>query len=1128
MTSQALGHRPGGIPARVATSEDHQYFRGIFLGYDSRGFDPDSDASVLGLIRQHKDHDNPNRKMWPLYGYHWTSNRQMAVKFSLDPSHGQYRYERLGNKTIYGAVIEAHSAVAPAPSAISEYGEQEIRFPHRDAVTKVMLHLYRLDPSDQIRSHREGVLVRSFEIPEPHWREAIKKVADSRVGIPLTNVSRVEGLESERYNSECYNATVVSGAPLVYRGVGDVRELELARSVGYWTAEQGGVSNRVKEGDTQFTTDFEQAKTWASPYSNEDRHGIVVEADISGMPVRFMGFPKIWFHQPPNINRSRTVMYPNTAAGIGVVGHIPLSRIKRLWVMKGGYQYEFSSWGDYWKGNEKSRKLAAAWNPVTDPDWDEVPTPANSVFRYRRKTTENGLYPEVCKARGSSAGTWYSGSAYDAATGLSHRQNGHPASEWRWPEALAAALQACQGGKIAMQARASRHLPGGIPVTVKQADANTSGVMVALIPDEAASQALIEASNATEEIEEQHITLLYLGSTEEAGGDVGREKLHRAVYDFAINSGHDVLSGTANGWGVFNNDDEHVLVALWDIPDIAEFRAALKASCSTHGVPLRKENHGFTPHSTMRYENEPVDTLPDPVEPQPTSIFTHVVIAWGDEDWVSVALGSLDRTADFDEGKHPRGQPGNAGEFSKTPGGAPKITEPAPTKSTAPDEVIPEAPKKKKGFEDVINPKVRPKMIENGDVFNNFLPAGKFDLGDPRNNPEFEEKEAHKSELSDKYSAPDPDARNKKIGGNTQDLHDHNKDPESDANDWYDKDRHDLHNKILDEIMERAKKIPHDGKCLILAGPSGAGKTTFLKNYGDQLGVEGGDKPTNYITINPDDFKDLLPVDDDRYPGLNENEMAGIKHEESSYLAQRAAERLMATGVNVIMDITMSSAAKAQKKYVTGHEDKYTYQTALIDGDMKNSLNNAGNRWKQTDKQTGKRKWDGRFVPMSLVMSQKATEKGYRSVNAQEFVKFAATVHCKRTVVFDPYDDSTGLQDVKQAIHEAIRQGGITTGMLVVIGGTMKTTEITQKIKDNRSGKISDDALVKYLSSEVKYQPGAVNPYDSGTPEWWKWSEDGKPYVPGSFAEVDLARDNGLLDSELYEKVLEVFYSRQT
>jgi len=91
---------------------------------------------------------------------------------------------------------------------------------------------------------------------------------------------------------------------------------------------------------------------------------------------------------------------------------------------------------------------------------------------------------------------------------------------------------------------------------------------------------------------------------------------------------------------------------------------------------------------------------------------------------------------------------------------------------------------------------------------------------------------------------------------------------------------------------------------------------------------------------------------------------------------------------------------------------------------------------------------------------------------------------------------------------------------------TDEGTEISAKIKDHRSGKITDDDLVKYLTDEVKYKPGAVNPHKPDTGEWWTWSQEGPPYVPGSFAEVDLARDKGLLAPEVYNQVMAVFYRR--
>jgi hypothetical protein len=91
---------------------------------------------------------------------------------------------------------------------------------------------------------------------------------------------------------------------------------------------------------------------------------------------------------------------------------------------------------------------------------------------------------------------------------------------------------------------------------------------------------------------------------------------------------------------------------------------------------------------------------------------------------------------------------------------------------------------------------------------------------------------------------------------------------------------------------------------------------------------------------------------------------------------------------------------------------------------------------------------------------------------------------------------------------------------------TPETTEITAKIKANNNGKITDDELVEYLTNGVKYKPGAFNPYEAGTPEWFQWSEGGKPYTPGSFEEVTRARDTHLLSPAVYKRVLAVFYAR--
>ena len=93
---------------------------------------------------------------------------------------------------------------------------------------------------------------------------------------------------------------------------------------------------------------------------------------------------------------------------------------------------------------------------------------------------------------------------------------------------------------------------------------------------------------------------------------------------------------------------------------------------------------------------------------------------------------------------------------------------------------------------------------------------------------------------------------------------------------------------------------------------------------------------------------------------------------------------------------------------------------------------------------------------------------------------------------------------------------------------THETTAISARIQDHNDGKITDDELAEYLTNEVKYKPGAINPFDVGTADWYNWSEGGKPYVPGSFGEVTKARDTGLLSPDVFDRVMAEFHNRMT
>jgi hypothetical protein len=171
------------------------YFRGLYLGdlskqprwvppgeshvgighheYETR--DPQDDEHVLSKLKQHPDHDNPNRMRWAPYGSHWTADEHLAKKFALDPTHGKYRSPRPPRGEAWGAVLEAKSNIPPEVNSLhSNFGETEVDFPHRDHITSVQMHVHKFDPeqASQDPKWRRKTYERTIEIPEEHWRNA--------------------------------------------------------------------------------------------------------------------------------------------------------------------------------------------------------------------------------------------------------------------------------------------------------------------------------------------------------------------------------------------------------------------------------------------------------------------------------------------------------------------------------------------------------------------------------------------------------------------------------------------------------------------------------------------------------------------------------------------------------------------------------------------------------------------------------------------------------------------------------------------------------------------------------------------------------------------------------------------
>lgn len=150
--------------------------------------------------------------------------------------------------------------------------------------------------------------------------------------------------------------------------------------------------------------------------------------------------------------------------------------------------------------------------------------------------------------------------------------------------------------------------------------------MVALVPDVAISRQLLDAADGDEPLREQHITLAYCGSTDE----VDREAIQKAVFEFAVRGNIEPITGHPNGWGVFDNGEQHVLWACWDVPGLAALRTDLVRALDAAGVSA-KTDHDFAPHQTMKYSDDRIERIPT-VPDLDDHTFDHVVLAYGG-DW---------------------------------------------------------------------------------------------------------------------------------------------------------------------------------------------------------------------------------------------------------------------------------------------------------------------------------------------------------------------------------------------------------------------------------------------------------------------------------------------------------------
>ena len=274
---------------------------------------------------------------------------------------------------------------------------------------------------------------------------------------------------------------------------------------------------------------------------------------------------------------------------------------------------------------------------------------------------------------------------------------------------------------------------------------------------------------------------------------------------------------------------------------------------------------------------------------------------------------------------------------------------------------------------------------------------------------------------------------------------------------------------IVDGLYRQAAGVPGERRAVLAGGLRGADKGAAL----DKAGVDRA----RYLTISVDGMlaelarRSLIPVVAGRAP----LEGAELVHAEAQYVAKRLAARAMAVGTNVLLDVTAASWPSVRSWLHVADLAAYTLDVVIVEVTDADAV-----RWADGEHYRGQEAYrrgrgdGGRYVRPEAI---RAAVPLAAATSGRPWARHIAHLNRRRLAAFP-------------------------------------AGEVTRLVRAYRDGQLTLDGLAR----RFRDRPWPTVPPTSppGAAAAAPAIDDLEPWQPGSFDEVVLARDLGILSDADY------------